>query len=89
MLNTYETYVHEKSAMLRGNWSESDLVELIIYVICEADVRSAAMNANCKTISELLIFLSSFTKPHVVRRYKLEMHKLRVLRENFMKKKKF
>lgn len=64
--NTYETYVHEKYAMLnslRAKWSESDSVELIVHGISELDVRNAAINANCQTISELLIFLSSFVKP--------------------------
>ena len=48
---------------LRANWSEADLVELIIYGVSELDVRNAATNRNCQTISELLVFLSSFSKP--------------------------
>lgn len=47
---------------MRANWSETDLVELTIHGISELDVRNAAMNANCYTITELLVFLSSYVK---------------------------
>nr|CAI5843871.1 unnamed protein product [Callosobruchus analis] len=62
-MNTYESYVHEKSARLknlRAHWSESDLVELIVYGVSELEVRNAAINANCKTISELSSELNSY-----------------------------
>lgn len=63
--NTYETYIFEKTGMLRNlraNWKESDLVELIIHGIKEKEVQTAATNLNCEKIADLLAFLGSIIK---------------------------
>lgn len=64
-VNTYETYVHEKVSLLRNlrvEWRETDLLEIVLHGIEERDVQTAASNRGCKTISELLTFLSKFSK---------------------------
>ena len=38
------------------------MVEIIIYSFREFEVRDAAVNRDCKIVSELLSFVSSFTK---------------------------
>ena len=63
--NTYDAYVHKKTAMLKNlrvEWRESDLVELVVFGIKEQQVKDAAMARDCKTISELLAYLSTFIK---------------------------
>lgn len=63
--NTYDAYVHKKTAMLKNlrvEWRESDLVELVVFGIKEQQVKDAAMARYCKTISELLAYLSTFIK---------------------------
>lgn len=63
--NTYDAYVHKKTAMLRNlrvTWNDSDLVELVVFGIKESHVKDAAMTRDCKTIPELLAYLSTFAK---------------------------
>lgn len=63
--NTYDIYVHKKTALLhnlRVTWKEDDLVELIVHGISESHVRDAAVSRDCKTVPELLAYLTAFQK---------------------------
>lgn len=57
--------MHKKSSLLRNlrvTWQEVDLVELIVHGIKETHVRDSAMARDCRNVSELLVYLSSFAK---------------------------
>jgi hypothetical protein len=65
LCNTYDVYVHKKTNLLKNlrvTWQETDLVELIVHGIKEVHVRDAAMSRDCKTVAELVAYLTVFTK---------------------------
>jgi hypothetical protein len=65
LCNTYDFYVHKKTNLLKNlrvSWQETDLVELIVHGIKEVHVRDAAMCRDCKTVAELVAYLTVFTK---------------------------
>lgn len=61
--NTYEAYVFEKNALLRNlraNWGESDVIQIIVHGIENANVRLNASNQNFQKLSDLISYLSAF-----------------------------
>ncbi|KAL1516100.1 hypothetical protein ABEB36_000024 [Hypothenemus hampei] len=52
----------EKLKSVRANWSELDLIDIIIHSIQDHAVRTAAFNCNVKTVSELIAYLVNFVK---------------------------
>ncbi|CAH0560559.1 unnamed protein product [Brassicogethes aeneus] len=63
--NSYTTYVHQKLSLLkklRASWSDSDLIELIVYGITDDKVRESAGMRNFDKISDLIAYVSTVPK---------------------------